>query len=674
MRKSLVLAIALGAASYLLASDAYAHGGAFRGPNGGVPPGMREPSDPEPPPPPPSDPGDPNGPTTPGEPGGGPTTPSPEPGTETPGDTGPPAPIAPSQPGGRAKPTTKALTFESWRFWWGYNNDDILSLKMHIYSERAASSSPIFFSSKKDEENRRNAQRPTQRAVMTTIIPALMRTINRAGDHEDIHGGALVALGKIGTANYIQLFKDCLNNEFKNEKGVRMDFGYQATESACLALGLLPDLDDASKEAVRNVLLEAIDNEKLRTRERTWAAVCLGFQRDKGAARALWSRLGKNYPDKNVPAGILAGIGLIGHCEETKALVAGLVELFEKGTVDGKEVGGEEQLKAFAGYALTKIEDPSALEAVNRVLNSRRQGRITKRSAAIAAGVLGAKTPDENLRDETVQTLKKYVRKSGGDASGENFALVALSQIGSVDALNFLMDTADSGKYGQRPFAGLGLATYVWYQDRAADRGEGPGMDKARRGKIVDRLKKLSDKYKDADTKAAFMLGRGLVKDESAIEELTTLVAKQGDPTLRGFCCVALGLIGKAREDVKYAMKKALEDRSNDDLRRDAATGLALLRDAEVVTLLLDELKKAKSFAVQGQLITAIGTIGDHTAIDPLVQILDDRSQPSQTRAMAAVGLGMIGDLRELPELARLSKNYNYRATLPDLDELLFIL
>ena len=33
---------------------AFGHGGTFRGPNGGVPPGLRAPSDPEPPPPPPS--------------------------------------------------------------------------------------------------------------------------------------------------------------------------------------------------------------------------------------------------------------------------------------------------------------------------------------------------------------------------------------------------------------------------------------------------------------------------------------------------------------------------------------------------------------------------------------------------------------------------------------------
>ena len=77
---------------------------------------------------------------------------------------------------------------------------------------------------------------------------------------------------------------------------------------------------------------------------------------------------------------------------------------------------------------------------------------------------------------------------------------------------------------------------------------------------------------------------------------------------------------------------------------------------------------------MQGQLITAIGTIGDHKAIAPLIELLDDLSQPTQTRAMAAVGLGMIADLREMPPLGRLSKNYNYRASVSDLDELLYIM
>ena len=94
----------------------------------------------------------------------------------------------------------------------------------------------------------------------------------------------------------------------------------------------------------------------------------------------------------------------------------------------------------------------------------------------------------------------------------------------------------------------------------------------------------------------------------------------------------------------------------------------------QTVVEMQKELKRAKSFAVQGQLITAIGTIGDHTAIDPLIDILDNTSRPAAARAMAAVGLGMIGDLLPLSKLSRLSENYNYRASVEDLDELLFIL
>ncbi|MHC4819880.1 MAG: hypothetical protein ACYTF8_17690, partial [Planctomycetota bacterium] len=166
-----MIAIALGVIGFLMADDVYAHGGSFRGPNGGVPPGLREPSDPEPPPPPPSDPGTPSAPTTPSGPDA-PVTP-PDQGHDTPSSTPPPAPLGPSQ-GPAKKSVTKSLTFESWRFWWGYNNDDILNLKSHIYSARTSSSSPIFFASKQDEDNRRNAQRPTERAVMKTIIPALL--------------------------------------------------------------------------------------------------------------------------------------------------------------------------------------------------------------------------------------------------------------------------------------------------------------------------------------------------------------------------------------------------------------------------------------------------------------------------------------------------------------------
>jgi HEAT repeat protein len=674
--KRLVIALALIGGFCLLADEAWAHGGSFRGPNGGVPPGMREPSDPEPPPPPPSDPGDPGGPTTPGTPTpGGPETPGPDTGHDT-GDTGgPPAPN-PTGPGGKKpRAATKSLTFESWRFWWGYNNDDILNLKTHIYSARVSSSSSFFFTSKSDEENRQNALRPTEQAIRSTIIPALLRTINRPDDHEDIHGGAIVALGKIGNSDYIEMFRQQLNGEFKNDRGTRIDYGSQATESAVLALGLLPNLDAPSKAAIRSICLEALDNEKLRARERCWAAVAIGLQQDTEGTLELYKRLSKKYPDDNIPAGILCGIGLAGDAPELADIKADLVTSLDRGNkLAGRDIGGEERIQAFVCYALQKMGDVKVLPSLIKVMKARSAGRVLKRSAAAAVGVLASKPDcDPEVRDDAVKTLSRFIQKSGGDASGENFAIIGLSQIGTDDALNTLIEIAENGKYGQRPFAALGLGTHVFYKNQAASE-RGDGMNPDMLTKITEKLVKLSHKFKDSDTQAAFMLARGLIKDKSAVEELTQVVSGSGDPTLRGFCCVALGLVGDASENVKDALKLALQERKSVDLRRDAATGLGLLRDAEVAKTLLEELKKAKSFAVQGQLITAIGTIGDHTAIDDLVSLLDDKSQPAQTRAMAAVGLGMIGDLRKLPGLARLSKNYNYRASVPDLDELLFIL
>ncbi len=672
MTRILSIALATLLSLVLISEDLFAHGGSFRGPSGGVPPGLREPSDPEPPPPPPSDPGDPGGPTTPSDGPGGPTTPEGLDGPSTGG--GPPPSLPPSTPVGPAQGgKTASLTFESWRFWWAYNSDDILNLKSSIYGKRVSTHSPLFFSSKDDENNRTNPTRATQAAITSQIIPALERRLNAPRDHEDIHGGAMIALGKVGTADMIQKFKSALYNKYRTASGVKVKFGYQATESGILALGMLPDLDAAALKAIREICLEAIQNDKLRTRERTWAAVVLGLQRDALAVEPLMKLLEVKYSDDNIPAGILTGIGLIGsqgHDETKFDAVPELAEAFVKGKLRKRELSP--RIHSFVGYALSKLEDPRALPAVLKVLKSRSSGSIIKRSAAIAAGTIGSKA-DPEMRDQTVKRLLSFIRKTG-DPSSQNFATIALSQLGTQQAIKALMDFAADGKYGQRPFAGLGLATLVFYKDKAAKEG-GEGLDSKTRNMIVDHLRKLSIKFKPKDMKAAFFLARGIVRDKSAVEDLVMHASKRAeDPVLRGYACVALGLIGDGRDEVKDAIKTALKTRKSAALRVHAATGLGLLDDAGVVKFLIDELKTSKSFAVQGQLIQAIGKIGDHNAITPLIEILDDTKKPAQTRAMASVGLGMIGDLRMYPVLSRLAKNYNYRASVPDMDELLFIL
>ena len=261
----------------------------------------------------------------------------------------PPPPPAGPAGGPKKKTTTKSLTFESWRFWWAYNNDRILNLKAAIYGTQTSSASPLFYTSKQDEANRRNAQRPTEHAIVQKIIPALERSLNRPKDHEDIHGGALVALGKVGTIDMVSLFEASANNRHKSDKGVRIKFGYQATESAVLALGMLPKLDERGKSEVRKVLLDVIDNPKLRSRERAWAAVCLGLQQDSEAVKPLWERLSANYTGKdkvNIPAGILCGLGLIGDASIREPLETALTT----GKIEGKDMN--DNIRAYVAYAL----------------------------------------------------------------------------------------------------------------------------------------------------------------------------------------------------------------------------------------------------------------------------------------------------------------------------------
>jgi HEAT repeat protein len=664
MRRPILLAILLSAT---MSVPVLGHGGSYRGPNGGIPPGARPPSDPAPPPPPPSDADDPDGPTT-GRPPGGPVTP-PDRGHDTPGDATPPAPQPPQGPT-RGRTTTAKLTFDSWRFWWAYNNDDILSIKSHIFCEQYSSGDFRYYATGQDKQNRVNARRPTQRAIERHIIPALLRALDRAKEHDDVTGGAVIALAKAGHTPFLADFDAILNDAYKTSSGRAGAFGPQTTESAALALGLLPDLGASERDAVRRIALEAIGNDKLRRRDRAWAAVSLGLQRDRQATEALAKMLKQRYADDNIPCAILAAIGMCGDVSVAPELASGLID----GKLYGRDIKGNDRVRAFCGYALSKLGDVEAIPDLMQALKSRSVGTLTKRSSAIALGVLGAKASPKR-KDEVVRALVSYLRTARGDVAGMNFAAIALSRVGTDKALHKLLDLAENGRYAQRPFAALGLGTRVWYADRAVERRAGEPMDADLRLKIVVKLVELSQRFKDIETRAAFMLARGLVKDKTAIEPLVKMVSKRSaHPLLRGHGCVALGLIGDASEDVKDALRLSLGDRRNADIRRNAATGLSLLRDAETVTLLLDELKKARSFAVQGQLITAIGTIGDHRAVAPLVELLDDMGQPTQTRAMAAVGLGMIADLQEVPKLARLSKDYNYRATVRDIDELLFIL
>ena len=129
----------------------------------------------------------------------------------------------------------------------------------------------------------------------------------------------------------------------------------------------------------------------------------------------------------------------------------------------------------------------------------------------------------------------------------------------------------------------------------------------------------------------------------------------------------------------RFTVLNAVKERQDRDLRIETATAAGMLRDSRAAEHLIGVLAHLKSsqFCV-GSAALALGPLADRRAVDPMLAILEagktEGMYPDLTRALVAVALGQMADRRPLRVLFRLSRDINYRATVPALDEILTIL
>ena len=90
--------------------------------------------------------------------------------------------------------------------------------------------------------------------------------------------------------------------------------------------------------------------------------------------------------------------------------------------------------------------------------------------------------------------------------------------------------------------------------------------------------------------------------------------------------------------------------------------------------MLVQALKEGETLSVTSSAAKALGLIGDRSAIEPLREILDDQGANKLARAFAAVALGIIGEKSDLPWNSPISENYNYRAKVKAISEVMDIL
>ena len=691
MKRIVFSALLVSLAFLVFAGDLYAHGGQYRGPGGAVPPNQREPSDPTPPaPPPPSGPPTTPPPTTPsGPPPSGPTTPTP---TPTPGT---PAPTSAPTMGEKTKGAKGSLGFENWVFWYHNNKADIENLKKALYS-RVASENPLFQIGGRNLSNRSDATHDTRALVESMIIPTLLDVMAAKKMHQDTQSAAYIALAKMAKEPaQIELIKKGLDLSLKPEIIVQ--------ESAAVGLGMLRrgnkanQFEAAELDKVRDFLFGVFENEDYFARVRGFAALGIGLLGDQPSGSAgdyagghaatterLFGLLRKhdsfNHPDLLI--GVLLAVGLQPAPSLTGAQKDELRRCLAKGTLFGKNV--QSMAQSYVALTLGRIGDAKDIKVLERAMTSRRnKDRNIQRSCAIGLGQLGRLVQGED-RIAVAKTLLDNMGKLK-DASALNFAVMSLSDliiadvkqdrtdvIGNTKVGDYLLKLAEDGKYIQRPFGALALGRIgreIGDQTTVPVYGEF-------RSKSLDILRDgLKTKKLDKRGRAAFATSLGIVKDLTSVKDLVTIVSnKKEDVEFRGYSALALGLIGNASRDVLLPIREALKERRSEELRQQTATALGLLKDAEAVPLLLDELKRAKSQNVKGQVVLALAKIGDARAVEPMVNLLNDKKEQDLTRALACAGLGVIGDLEWLPSLSRLSDDINYRASVDLIREALSLI
>ena len=676
MKKALLFIVALSLIlTYQASVDvASAHGGSYRGPAGETPPGQRDPKDPQPPP---ENPGTP----TP-EPGG---TPTPDPGgTPTGGDDnpspeGPPPP--PSNPGGPtggppgggtvtgggAAPANQ-MSFENWLFWWAYNKDEILNLKAAVKNleNKVSTRGGSHFYGKGFSGNRGETQAPTEAAIQEQIVPALLQVIENKEVHPDIRGGAIIALSRCGSnMQFVQTFFDLAEPKSGEDKVVR--------ESAILALGIL----QVKNAEIRDFLIKFIDNKDDQFRVRCFAMLSLGLLQDnsKEVFECLERRLDGSEAYMDIPVCALMAIGLVGD----NAKVPDMLKWLDTGRIGRFKLSDLERSHLVG--SLGKIGDPQALKPITDTL--KKKGKYTRRSAAIAMGQI---VPQLDSKDQ-LSHVKKLAGffKNEKDNTVRNFSVMALGRIGGqvdVDSkvrevcVSILVDQFKNGsKTTERPYAALAMGLLAFEPGTTAVK---PKELKYKLAELIRGTLKELKGDKIALGAQAMALGMIGDNDKETVNLLVKILKDRGlEKKLRGAAAVSLGLIGD--NSAKDAILRALREREDRDLRVDTAVAAGLLGDSSAVDELVKVLEdpKASQF-VLGSVALALGQIGDKRAIRPLKNILEpqstDGNYPDLTRALVAVALGQIADRRDIRVLSRISKDVNYRAIVPALDEILTVL
>lgn len=542
--------------------------------------------------------------------------------TQPGGTGGGPTPIVPfgggeRRPDGKpgAGPTsTDRSSRHTWEVWWNYHREHYLALR--------ARGTPVTGLRALDDRKQRQELREGR------LVDLLLYAIE--DKEKDVRSSAASALGKFGLSKGV---RGALERHIHQPPE-----GWPAVREAALyGTGLL-----ALAENRRFLDAIARDGER-EQKERSLALTGLMMDGTKDSASLLVPHA-RGGQDRGRFA-----VHLLGFVEE-KGFDDFLWQVVGGG-------GGE------GGLAVTALGRRRALdykEPLFGLLHGRNKDGNVTRAVPIALGMM---LKPEDAAD--LKRLARFIRDSRSDPIAQNFAVMALGQVGGETAVELLRELLSERVFGDEEdrafvYLALGLCGARSPEARETLLGEYERADTDTEQGVLALACGLA-KVADAVPITVKTIGRPRLRD-------TTGLGARG--RLAGWAALGLGFHGDGRG--LPAVQRVLAENNDPFVREQSAIAISLLQGSAAVPELMAILEDAGTLHAKAAIVTALGVLPEPTpeAVDALIKVYKDDSMPNTVRAMAICALGALADPRPVPISAQLVRNYNYFIRCLALDEI----
>lgn len=581
---------------------------------------------------------------------------------------------------------TAGADYSSWSWWWNLNREPLLDLRAQLGLNDASGASIPGLTPSSMPTPQSWSARPSDAVVRGEILPALFQALEGRSSRI-VTTSVLIALARLGEdqsgddrAQVLESLRPHLKD--KDQLVVEaaiMALGILGNESAC---GLLSELMLDTSFGQR-----LVGDSRVRTRSRAIAAYSIGLlgartQREDVRRYAVYMLARALEKDKTSTPDL--GVACVRAIGMTPLNWSGASPPAKRSSADPPNSSREAQLGhllgilqagelhrqvlAFIPTAIAQLlsaettPPTGALRAsmTQALLESyeatRRTDREVRRSIAIALGLIGS-SGDPELDERMVRALMASER----DRITQNWSLLALGRCAAAQPAQrarvrrSLLQTLKRKSGDDAEWAALALGL-LEREARATDPAPEVAQALIQRLRRTNRLTEVG----------ALCLGLGLCGEPLAGEVLAKRLNTVEDPETLGYVALSLALLGAADQlqDLHEILGKA---ENKPLLLRDSATAVAMLGDQSVIDRLLQMLESSHSVNAQASLAQALGRMGGSSSVGPLIQMLANSKATENSRAYAAVALGLVADRDRLPWNTLISLDINASAAPPTL-------